>query len=309
MLKSTPSMGRTMDKSQEIFKPGSTFTLERETRNGQIKTPVEEVNGNGIKESNGTTIHNRSAEKSDSPLSHSTPNDSSEMSSLSESPSLMQDDLKPKVVAGITSEDETSVILDTTESNRKSKKRRWDDRGQIDEEDEGNPAVRSKLEEPAECNNQTEELTTIEVDFKKLREQLYLEQIREHDKDLEDVRKGVHSEQKLRMEEIEKKRSRRLDVIASRKRYQELHCQKQFEEAQCRLRYQFLADSRELRNRMLESFETWKYELIREKNRSGRLEYSEPDRNYLRQQQEQRIIEFAYLQENHGFPADILKYK
>lgn len=51
---------------------------------------------------------------------------------------------------------------------------------------------------------------------------------------------GVHAEQKSRMEEIEKKRLRRLDIIASRKRYQELHCQKQFEEAQCRLKYQYL---------------------------------------------------------------------
>lgn len=146
MLTSTPSMGRTLEKNQDIYKPGNTFTLERESKSSQIKTTVEEVNGNAIKESNGSTIHNRSVEKSDSLSSSSTPHDSFEVGSVSESPSLMQDDLKPKVVAGITSEDETSSKLDSTENNRNSKKRRWGDRGQIDEEEEGNPAVRSKLE-------------------------------------------------------------------------------------------------------------------------------------------------------------------
>ncbi|CAG8767221.1 15994_t:CDS:1, partial [Acaulospora morrowiae] len=151
------------DNETEVIKLSSAEKTEqvRPERNGvKSKTPWKsntegEANGTVIKESNGSTINahdespdNKTLEKSDSPVS--TPNDSSEISSLSESPSALQDDPKTKTsttpAAGITSEDEASSRMDTTDNSRRSKKRRWDDRGQTGNDDDSNMSDVHRLE-------------------------------------------------------------------------------------------------------------------------------------------------------------------
>jgi hypothetical protein len=42
------------------------------------------------------------------------------------------------------------------------------------------------------------------------------------------------------MEEIEQKRQRRLEIAESRKKYQVMHCQKQYEEAEYKAQCEFM---------------------------------------------------------------------
>ncbi|CAG8778415.1 10326_t:CDS:2, partial [Acaulospora morrowiae] len=106
-----------------------------------------------------------------------------------------------------------------------------------------------------------EELKDIENDFAQLKNQVHRERIQELDKEIESINQGIHPEQILRMEEIDKKRLRRLEITALRKKYQELHCQKQHDEARYRADYQFMADIRVLRKQILEDLERQKYRL------------------------------------------------
>ncbi|CAG8602864.1 17913_t:CDS:2, partial [Racocetra fulgida] len=203
--------------SQELFKAGSTFAPRIQSNNqistdneSEVRKPSDsekeeqtkaeknglkskawkpvaegEANGDVIKESNGTTIQhtssdspdNKISDKLDSPTSSSTPNDSSEISSLSESPSLLHDDPKLKIsnitATSITSEDESSSKMDALENNRMCKKRRWDERDQNENEDD------------VEVQ---EDLKKIEIDFVQLRDQLYREQIQELDKEIAEIK-------------------------------------------------------------------------------------------------------------------------
>ncbi|CAG8689223.1 1555_t:CDS:10, partial [Racocetra persica] len=386
--------------SQELFKAGSTFA-PRIQSNNQISTDNEsevrklsdsekeeqtkaeknglkpkawkpvaegETNGDVIKESNGTTIHtssdspdNKISDKLDSPTSSSTPNDSSEMSSLSESPSLLHDDPKHKIsnitATSITSEDESSSKMDALENNRMCKKRRWDERDQNENEDDGSTSTIYKPEgmilfyfkpclqlcikiqkhnkdridlsefivtdakEMHSCASHNifrehdendkprvevqEDLKKIEIDFVQLRDQLYREQIQELDKEIAEIKQGVHPDQISCMDEIDKKRRKRSEITSSRKRYQELHCQRQYEESEYRTHRQFLSDRYALKRHILDDLENRRFKLIREKNNlddSSRIEYLAPDQSYLKQLQDQRLHilkELKYLQDNH----------
>ncbi|CAG8551118.1 3043_t:CDS:10 [Cetraspora pellucida] len=389
------------DNESEVRKPSDSEKEEqtKAEKNG-LKPKAwklvteEETNGDVIKESNGTTIQhtssdspdNKASDKLDSPTSSSTPNDSSEMSSLSESPSLLHDDPKLKIsnitATSITSEDESLSKMDASEHNRMCKKRRWDECDQNENEDDGstptvykpegmilfyfNPCLQIMYQNPKHNKDRIdlseftvtdakemhsftnnlflhvvmalqnvlifiifistiehdendkprvevqEDLKVIERDFVQLRDQLYREQIQELDKEIAEIKQGVHPDQISCMDEIDKKRRKRSEITSSRKRYQELHCQRQYEESEYRTNRQFLSDRYALKRHILDDLENRRFKLIREKNNlddSSRIEYVAPEQNYLKQLQEQRLHilkELKYLQDNHGFPADIL---
>ncbi|RIA95553.1 Sds3-like-domain-containing protein [Glomus cerebriforme] len=361
MLQST-SMGRSLEnrldkqtESQELFKTGTNFSIEKETSNSQIssdtelevkKPPVSEKaehtksERNGIKPKttnswknnvegiqNGTTRRTngnttqlvssdspdtKTMEKSDSPLSPSTPNDSSEMSSLSES---QQDDTKSKVhIVPTTSEDEAQPINENTENNRARKKRRRDTRGENGNEENGSmPVGNNKSGEPDENEKPRAEVQNdmkkVEIEFAQLRDQFYREQIGELEKEVAMINQGTHRELISRMEEIEQKRRRRLEIAASRKKYQEMHCQKQYEEAEYMAECEFMSDQYETKRKKLDDMESRKWKMIREKNRLdvfGRIECSGPDHNqltYLKNKKLSNAAELKYVQMHYGFPA------
>ncbi|RIB15606.1 Sds3-like-domain-containing protein [Gigaspora rosea] len=275
------------DNESEVRKPDSDKEEQTKTEKNGIKSKAwkvvagEETNGDVIKESNGTTIQhassdspdNKTSDKLDSPTSSSTPNDSSEMSSLSESPSLLHDDPKLKIsniiTTSITSEDESSSKMDASENNRICKKRRWDERdqnGNEDDEHDENDKPRVEVQE---------DLKMIERDFVQLRDQLYREQIQELEKEIAEIKQGVHPDQISCMDEIDKKRRKRSEITSSRKRYQELHCQKQYEESEYRTYRQFWSDRYALKRHILDDLENRRFKLIREKNNlddSSRIE-------------------------------------
>ncbi|CAG8544007.1 10525_t:CDS:2, partial [Scutellospora calospora] len=182
MLKASTSMSRSLDKrldkqsqsdSQELFKPGDV---------------IKESNGTTIQHTSSDSPDNKTSDKLDSPTSASTPNDSSEMSSLSESPSLLQDDSKLKMsnitATSITSEeDESSSKMDESENNRMCKKRRWDERDHNGNEDDGKHDENDKPRVEVQ-----EDLKDIEIDFVQLRDQLYREQIQELDKEIAEIK-------------------------------------------------------------------------------------------------------------------------
>jgi len=318
------------DNESEVRKPDSDKEEQTKTEKNGIKSKAwkvvagEETNGDVIKESNGTIQHassdspdNKTSDKLDSPTSSSTPNDSSEMSSLSESPSLLHDDPKLKIsniiTTSITSEDESSSKMDASENNRICKKRRWDERDQNGNEDDGSTPTVYKPEEHDENDKPRvevqEDLKMIERDFVQLRDQLYREQIQELEKEIAEIKQGVHPDQISCMDEIDKKRRKRSEITSSRKRYQELHCQKQYEESEYRTYRQYWSDRYALKRHILDDLENRRFKLIREKNNlddSSRIEYLAPEQNYLKQLQDQKLHilkELKYLQDNHGFPA------
>ncbi|CAG8461588.1 2747_t:CDS:2 [Funneliformis mosseae] len=306
MLQSTTSRGRSLEnrldkqaESQEIFKPGTNFSIEKDTTslpNSQISTdnesemkkpsvsekaeyPKSERNGikhkptnswknnevvqNGVtKETNGNktqpvrsdSLDIKHVEKSDSPISPSTPNYSSEISSQSESPSIIQDDTKSKNL--ITMSEDEVPIVENTENNRVRKRRRWDVRVENGNEENGSIPR-------AEVQN---DLKIVEQDFAQLRDQLYREQIEELEKDIKMINEGTHPELIARMEEIEQKRRRRLEIAESRKKYQVIHCHKQYEEAEYKAQCEFMSDKYESRRKKLDDMESKRWQLIKEKN-------------------------------------------
>ncbi|CAG8508398.1 13770_t:CDS:2 [Funneliformis caledonium] len=383
MLQSTTSRGRSLEnrldkqaESQEIFKPGTNFSIEKDTTslpNSQISTdnesemkkpsvsekaeyPKSERNGikhkptnswknnevvqNGVtKETNGNktqpvrsdSLDIKHVEKSDSPISPSTPNYSSEISSQSESPSIIQDDTKSKNL--ITMSEDEVPIVENTENNRVRKRRRWDVRVENGNEENGSIVGNNKSEgmslffiyflsnfqlfedeneKPrAEVQN---DLKIVEQDFAQLRDQLYREQIEELEKDIKMINEGTHPELIARMEEIEQKRRRRLEIAESRKKYQVIHCHKQYEEAEYKAQCEFMSDKYESRRKKLDDMESKRWQLIKEKNCLdilGRIEYSGPDHNHLTQRKNMKLLNIAelkYVQTHYGFPADILDF-
>jgi hypothetical protein len=118
--------------------------IKHKTTNSWKNNVVEEVQNGASKETNGNITQPVSSdspdaktmEKSDShsPMSLSTPNDTSE-SSLSESP---QDITKSKVrIIPTTSEDEVPTLAGNIENNRARKKRRYDVRSENGNEENG----------------------------------------------------------------------------------------------------------------------------------------------------------------------------
>jgi len=145
------------DNESEMKKPPVSEKAEQQKseRNG-IKPKTtnpwknNEVQNGATKGTNGNTtqlVHSdsldiKTTEKFDSPMSASTPNDSSEISSQSESP-LIQDDTKSKnhIALPTTSEDEVPTIVENIENNRVRKRRRWDVRGENGNEENGSMSV------------------------------------------------------------------------------------------------------------------------------------------------------------------------
>ncbi|CAB4413222.1 unnamed protein product [Rhizophagus irregularis] len=356
-------MGRSLEnrfdkqtESQEPFKPGTTFSIEKETPNSQIssdielevkKPPVseksehtkserngikpkatnswknnveEEVQNGTTKETNGNTTQpvsgdspdTKTIDKSDSPMTLSTPNDSSEMGSLSESP---QDDTKSKAhIVPTTSEDEVHTINENAENNNRArKKRRYDTRVENGNEENGSmPIGNNKSGEPDENEKPRAEVQSdmkkVEIEFAQLRDQFYREQIGELEKEVDMINQGTHHELISRMKEIEQKKKRRLEIAESRKRYQVIHCQKQYEEAEYMAECEFMSDKFETKRKKLDDMESRKWQMIREKNRLdvlGRIECSGPDHNQLAHRKSKKltnVAELKYLQA-YGFPA------
>ncbi|CAI2168254.1 19900_t:CDS:2 [Funneliformis geosporum] len=383
MLQSTTSRDRSLEnrldkqtESQEIFKPGTNFSIEKDTTslpNSQISTdnesetkkppvsekaeyPKSERNGikhkttnpwknnegvqNGAtKETNGNktqpvrsdSLDIKLMEKSDSPNSPST----SEISSQSESTSIIQDDTKSKNHMAM-SEDEVPIV-ENTDNNRVRKRRRWDDRVENGNEENGSMVVvLDDVMEPDENEKPRAEvqndLKQVEQDFAQLRDQLYREQIELLEKQINMINEGKnvyyefwtvdnvlcfirsYPELKSRMEEIEQKRRRRLEIAESRKKYQVIHCHKQYEEAKYKADCEFKSDKYESRRKKLDDMESKRWQLIREKNCLdilGRIEYSGPDHNHLTHRKNMKlsnIAELKYVQTHYGFPADILEF-
>ncbi|GBC05538.1 hypothetical protein RclHR1_06280011 [Rhizophagus clarus] len=287
--------------------------VEEEVQNGTTK----ETNGNTTQPVSGDSPDTKTIDKSDSPMTLSTPNDSSEIGSLSESP---QDDTKSKAhIIPTTSEDEVHTINENAENNRARKKRRYDTRVENGNEENGSiPIGNNKSGEPDENEKPRAEVQSdmkkVEIEFAQLRDQFYREQIGELEKEVAMINQGTHQELINRMEEIEQKKKRRLEIAESRKRYQVMHCQKQYEEAEYMADCEFMSDKFETKRKKLDDMESQKWKMIREKNRLdvlGRIECSGPDHNQLSHRKSKKLTnaaELKYLQVHYGFPADILNY-